>query len=86
MGALERPIEPETRDDPESPLCWTCKGTRTLAAQLTRHKHPARAGSRYTTPPLAAEESGTRSATDGIIFIEAVLDEIAIPFRRGSYP
>jgi len=40
MGALERLIDPETRGDPESPLRWTCKSTRTLAAQLTRHKHP----------------------------------------------
>jgi len=40
VGALERLIEPETRGDPESPLRWTCKSTRTLAAQLTRHKHP----------------------------------------------
>jgi hypothetical protein len=40
MGALARLIEPETRGDPESPLRWTCKSTRTLAAQLTRHKHP----------------------------------------------
>ncbi len=40
MEALERLIEPETRGDPESPLRWTCKSTRTLAAQLTRHKHP----------------------------------------------
>ena len=39
-GALERLIEPETRGDPKSPLRWTCKSTRTLAAQLTRRKHP----------------------------------------------
>jgi hypothetical protein len=39
-GALERLIEPETRGDPESPLRWTCKSTRTLAAQLTRRQHP----------------------------------------------
>lgn len=39
-GALERLIEPDTRGDPESPLRWTCKSTRTLAAQLTRQKHP----------------------------------------------
>lgn len=39
-AALERLIEPETRGDPESPLRWTCKSTRTLAAQLTRHQHP----------------------------------------------
>jgi hypothetical protein len=40
MPAMERLIEPETRGDPESPLRWTCKSTRTLAAQLTRQKHP----------------------------------------------
>jgi hypothetical protein len=40
MVSLERLIEPETRGDPESPLRWICKSTRTLAAQLTRQKHP----------------------------------------------
>ncbi len=40
MPAMERLIEPETRGDPESPLRWTCKSTRTLAAQLMRQKHP----------------------------------------------
>jgi hypothetical protein len=40
MSAMERLIEPATRGDPESPLRWTCKSTRTLAAQLTRQKHP----------------------------------------------
>jgi len=39
-AALNRLIEPETRGDPESPLRWICKSTRTLAAQLTRQKHP----------------------------------------------
>ena len=38
--ALERLIEPDTRGDPESPLRWTCKSTRTLATQLGRQKHP----------------------------------------------
>jgi len=40
LGALDRLIDPETRGDPESPLRWICKSTRTLAAQLTRRKHP----------------------------------------------
>ncbi len=40
LVSLERLIEPETRGDPESPLRWICKSTRTLAAQLTRQKHP----------------------------------------------
>lgn len=38
--ALETLVEPLTRGDPESPLRWTCKSTRTLAAQLTRENHP----------------------------------------------
>jgi hypothetical protein len=40
LSALEYLIEPETRGDPESPLRWICKSTRTLALQLTQHKHP----------------------------------------------
>jgi hypothetical protein len=40
LDALDRLIEPETRGDPESPLRWICKSTRTLAAQLTRQNHP----------------------------------------------
>ena len=40
LAALERLIETGTRGDPESPLRWICKSTRTLAAQLTQHHHP----------------------------------------------
>jgi len=40
LAALDRLIEPDTRGDPESPLRWVCKSTRTLAAQLTRRRHP----------------------------------------------
>jgi hypothetical protein len=40
LVSLERLIEPGTRGDPESPLRWICKSTRTLAAQLARQKHP----------------------------------------------
>ena len=40
LTALERLIDPETRGDPESPLRWICKSTRSVAAQLTRQKHP----------------------------------------------
>jgi len=39
-GAMERMIDPEIRGDPESPLRWTCKSTRILAAQLSRQRHP----------------------------------------------
>jgi len=34
MEALDKLVEPTTRGDPESPLRWTCKSTRRLAAEL----------------------------------------------------
>ena len=40
VQALESLITPDTRGDPESPLRWTCKSARTLAAELTWQKHP----------------------------------------------
>lgn len=40
LPALESLIDSGTRGDPESPLRWICKSTRTLAAELTRKKHP----------------------------------------------
>jgi hypothetical protein len=40
LGALDGLIEPDTRGDPESPLRWVCKSTRTLAAELRRQRHP----------------------------------------------
>jgi hypothetical protein len=33
---LDRLVEPNTRGDPESPLRWTCKSTRKLAAELRK--------------------------------------------------
>ncbi len=36
---LESLVEPLTRGDPESPLRWTCKSTRTLASELTDRQH-----------------------------------------------
>ena len=40
MEALEKMIDSQTRGDPESPLRWICKSTRTIAEQLGRKKHP----------------------------------------------
>jgi len=40
VRALERLVEPSTRGDPEAPLRWTCKSTRTLAGELTYRRHP----------------------------------------------
>jgi len=39
MNALEALVDPATRGDPESPLRWTCKSTRTLARELTAQGH-----------------------------------------------
>ena len=36
---LERLVEPTSRGDPESPLRWTCKSVRKLAAELTARGH-----------------------------------------------
>jgi len=36
---LESLVEPLTRGDPESPLRWTCKSTRTLADELAGRQH-----------------------------------------------
>src|SRR4029450_8030107 len=38
--ALETLVEPLARGDPQSPLRWTSKSTRTLAAELSRQDHP----------------------------------------------
>ena len=39
VAALEELIAPSTRGDPMSPLRWTCKSTRSLAAALTQAGH-----------------------------------------------
>src|SRR5271157_2345658 len=38
--ALDGMVEPTARGDPQSPLRWTCKSARTLAAELTARRHP----------------------------------------------
>jgi hypothetical protein len=38
--ALEQLVDPLSRGDPESPLRWTCKSTRQLAAELSKKGHP----------------------------------------------
>jgi transposase len=37
---MERLIDDDTRGDPQSPLRWTCRSTRAIAAELTSKKHP----------------------------------------------
>jgi hypothetical protein len=40
VKALDKMIEGHTRGDPQSPLRWICKSTRTIAQELSRQKHP----------------------------------------------
>jgi Rhodopirellula transposase DDE domain len=40
VETLEKMIDQQTRGDPESPLKWICKSTRTIAKELGRQKHP----------------------------------------------
>ena len=40
VATLEAMIDDQTRGDPESPLRWVCKSTRTLAGALARRHHP----------------------------------------------
>jgi hypothetical protein len=39
LGALESLVDPVTRGDPQSPVCWTCKSTRRLALELQAMGH-----------------------------------------------
>jgi transposase len=54
VSALEALVEPLTRGDPESPLRWTCKSTRTLADELSRRGH----GVGYRTVAWLLHEAG----------------------------
>lgn len=40
VETLEEMIDQQTRGDPESPLKWICKSTRTIAKELGRQRHP----------------------------------------------
>lgn len=53
VAALLTLVEPEQRGDPESPLLWTTKSTRKLAAELTARGH--RVGSDTVAALLKAE-------------------------------
>jgi hypothetical protein len=66
LTALDRIIEPGTRGDPESPLRWVCKSTRTLAWELRRKHH---AISHVTVAQLLHDQEfslqGTRKTEEG---------------------
>lgn len=54
LPVLDGLVEPTSRGDPESPLRWTIKSTRTLAAELTRQAHPVS----YRTVATLLDEAG----------------------------
>lgn len=66
VPALLALVEPDQRGDPESPLLWTVKSTRNLAAELTRQGH--RIGPDTVAALLKAEGfslQGTSRTTEG---------------------
>jgi Rhodopirellula transposase DDE domain len=66
VPALLALVEPDQRGDPESPLRWTTKSTRNLAAELTRQGHPV--GADTVAALLKAEGfslQGTSRTTEG---------------------
>jgi hypothetical protein len=66
VPALLALVEPDQRGDPESPLRWTCRSTRKLAAELTRQGHPV--GADTVAALLKAEGfslQGTSRTTEG---------------------
>ncbi len=54
---LERLVEPTSRGDPESPLRWTCKSVRKLAAGLKGQGHQT--SHRIATATTSVVESST---------------------------
>jgi hypothetical protein len=54
LPALDGLVEPTSRGDPESPLRWTIKSTRTLAGELTRQAHPVS----YRTVATLLDQTG----------------------------
>jgi hypothetical protein len=64
--ALDGMVEPAARGDPHSPLLWTCKSTRNLAAEPTARHHPV---SHTKVTQLLREDGhslqGNRKAEEG---------------------
>jgi hypothetical protein len=66
VRALETLVEPTTRGDPQSPLRWTTKSTRKLAAELTCQGHPVSAATVATLlRGLRYRLQATRKTTEG---------------------
>ena len=63
-NVLEALVEPLTRGDPESPLRWTCKSTRTLARELQGCQYPIRHEEKRTGGQLCQSRSSMASETN----------------------
>ena len=67
LSDLDALVEPTSRGDPETPLRWTCKSTRHLAAELRRQGHPI--GRQTVAELLKALDyslQGTRKVKEGV--------------------
>ncbi|MGH8906143.1 MAG: ISAzo13-like element transposase-related protein, partial [Egibacteraceae bacterium] len=62
VATLKRLVDPATRGDPESALCWTPKSTRTLADELGKQGHQV--GCRTVAKLLKAMGFALRSARE----------------------
>jgi hypothetical protein len=64
---LEKLVDSQTRGDPESPLLWTLKSTRTIANELTRKKHPvSHAKAAQLLHGLGYSLQGNRKTEEGL--------------------
>lgn len=90
--ALEALVNPATRGDPQSPLRWTSKSTRTLARALTKQGHPVSA---RTVGRLLRKEGyslqGNRKTKEGSSHVDrnAQFEHInaqALAFMRRGQP
>lgn len=66
LPALDGLVEPTSRGDPESPLRWTIKSSRTLAEELARQAHPVSHGTVATLLDQAGYSlQGNRKTREG---------------------
>jgi len=66
LPALDGLVEPTSRGDPESPLRWTIKSSRTLAEELARRAHPVSHGTVATLLDQAGYSlQGNRKTREG---------------------
>jgi hypothetical protein len=66
LPALDDLVEPTSRGDPESPLRWTIKSSRTLAEELARQAHPVSHGTVATLLDRAGYSlQGNRKTREG---------------------